>query len=438
MKKCAGLIGSLCLLAACGQIDATETDDGELKSVDASAAIDPAVGIVVPDGFTATVFHDGLGPIVRHIAARGETDLYVTHCLGRNRSNCEGGVVALRDSDGDGVADQEARRDAPLTSGMEIHDGYLYVSSNTSVSRVALDTDRLMPAGDFETIVSGMPDQRSHGTKSLAFDGQGAMYVNNGAFSNNCQEQQRTPGSRGLDPCPELETQAGVWRFDAVRTGQTMADGDRYVSGVRNATALEWNTQSDALYLLSHGRDQFSQLWPDFYTPEQNAELPAEEFHRVAEGDHLGWPYTYWDQIRGERMTSPEYGGDGETVAGDDDYKAPIYGFPGHWAPLDLKFYYDGQFPEAYHGGAFVVFRGSWNRAPFPQGGYNVVFTPMSAGDITGEPVEFAIGFAGTHDLASPRDAVYRPVGLAVGDDGALYVSDNSKGRIWKIVYTGD
>ncbi len=112
-------------------------------------------------------------------------------------------------------------------------------------------------------------------------------------------------------------------------------------------------------------------------------------------------------------------------------------GFPGHWAPNDLEFYLAEQFPERYHGGAFIAFHGSWNRAPLPQEGYEVVFVPWADGEPGGEHETFADGFRNDSD-EGPQSASYRPVGLAVGPDGSLYVSDSIEGKVWRIVWAGD
>ena len=109
--------------------------------------------------------------------------------------------------------------------------------------------------------------------------------------------------------------------------------------------------------------------------------------------------------------------------------------YPAHWAPNDLLFYSGKNFPARYQDGAFIAFHGSWNRAPEPQAGYKVVFQPMKDGKPSGAYEVFADGFAGEMKDNSPRNAQYRPVGLAVGPDGSLYVSDSQKGRVWRISY---
>ncbi len=385
--------------------------------------------ITVPDGFTVMVAHDGVGSGARHMVVRDTGDLFIARRSGE--------LVALRDSDGDGVFDQEARRDLPIESAVTLHDGFLYFSDETSVSRLALD-DGLMPAGEPETMVKGFPPT-GHFAKPLAFDGDGGMYVVSGVPSNACQEEMRSRGSPGQDPCPELRDYGGVWRFSADTPGQSQADGSRYITGLRHAVDIAWSPLADRLAVAQHGRDQLNTLWPDHYDAEANAELPAEEFHLVSEGDDLGWPFTYWNGLISARIIAPEYGGDGQEQAESGRYKAPDYAFPGHWAPMDILFYGGDALPARYRQGAFVSFHGSWNRAPLPQEGYRVQFLPMASnGQPDGPAEDFATGFPGVETVRRPSDARYRPMGLAEGPDGSLYIADSVRGRIWRVTYTGE
>ena len=109
--------------------------------------------------------------------------------------------------------------------------------------------------------------------------------------------------------------------------------------------------------------------------------------------------------------------------------------YPAHYAPDGITFYTGTQFPKEYQGGVFIAFHGSWNRAPLPQAGYNIVFQPFSGGHPAGAFEVFLDGLAGGH--LDPQLAAHRPVGVAVGPDGALYVSDDKGGRIWKVTYVG-
>ena len=157
---------------------------------------------------------------------------------------------------------------------------------------------------------------------------------------------------------------------------------------------------------------------------------------QLERGADYGWPECYFDDTRQKLVLAPEYGGDGgKTVGPCARKRAPLAAFPAHWAPNDLLLYYGQQFPPAYRGGAFIAFHGSWNRAPFPQGGYNVVFQPFADGKPTGKYVIFADGFAGA--VKAPGQAAHRPGGLAVGPDGALYIAEDVHGRIWQVTYRG-
>lgn len=390
-------------------------------------------GITLPEGFRAVVVADSIGS-ARQMVVDEDGDIYVA----LDEQHNGGGIAALRDTDGDGVADTTAYFGDYTGTGIEIYNGYLYFGPDTAVVRYSMEGADLVPNTEAEMVVTGFPDQNSHAAKPITFDGQGHMYVNIGAPSNACQEEARTPGSPGMEPCPQLEWQGSVWRFDANTTGQTLQDdGYKYSTGHRNAVALEWNSAVDNLYLVQHGRDQLNTLFPDYYDVEDNEVLPAEEFFKVDEGDNFGWPYTYWDQRRGERMISPEYGGDGETPYTGDEYEDPIVAFPGHWAPNDLIFYYGNQFPEKYHNGALIAWHGSWNRAPLPQAGYKVSFVPFDGAMPSGDYETFADGFAGTATLRSPGNADHRPMGLGQGTDGSVYIVDSMVGKIWRIFYTG-
>ena len=397
-------------------------------------------GMTLPAGFTATVFAEGL-PTPRHIAVSDNGDVYVTLRSGQAKFTATaeaGGVAALRDTDADGVADfvrTFGRSDAD--TGLAIRDGYLYYSTMTAIYAVELSR-ALVPTGSPEVVIDKMPQSANgHRTKPITFDNDGHLYTQVGAPSNACQAESGSPGSAGLTPCTQLEEHGGVFRFSATSRNQIHAeDGIRFSTGHRNIVALEWNDAADALYLAMHGRDGLSRLWPEYYSEAADIELPAEEFHRLEQRDDLGWPYTYYDPIRGERMVMPEYGGDGNTPAEAGRYKDPLIGFPGHWAPNDLVFYSGTQFPERYRNGAFLAFHGPVNPRREDPGGYSVVFVPMNAsGEITGDWEFFADDF----ELSPPGSSVIgRPSGLAVGPDGSLYIGDDAGGRIWKVSYKGN
>jgi glucose/arabinose dehydrogenase len=418
-------------LSACGP----ETSDSGTPQGSAAQSVecDPDNGgIVLPAGFCASVVADSVG-VPRHLAVNDNGNVYV-----RLREEHHGGTIAaLRDENGNGTADQiEYFAEENGGTGLEIHDGFLYYSTTMSIHRVPLPDGELVPQEESETIVAQLPEQQSHAAKSLALDGQGNLYVNVGAPSNSCQVDDRTPESPGQDPCPLLERHGGIWQFDATATDQTQTDdGNRFATGMRNMVALDWNPMSNNLFGAQHGRDQLAQNW-DFSALE-SAVLPAEEVFRINEGNDFGWPYTYYDQVRKQRVLAPEYGGDGETVGRASEFDDPILAFPGHWAPNDLVFYDGDQLPARYQGGMFIAWHGSWNRGPLPQGGYRITYTPFDSNQPVKLTETFANGFKGAERLESPGSAEYRPTGLAVGPDGSLYISDDQSGRIWRVVYRG-
>jgi glucose/arabinose dehydrogenase len=383
----------------------------------------------LPEGFNATVVHEGLGA-GRHLAINANGDLYLAS---RN------GLVALRDNNGDGTADETQPFGDVKGTGVQIHGGWLYASDNVGVYRYALKKGELAPSGAKEVVVDGFPMERQHADKTFTLDPKGTLYINVGAPSNSCQEQDRQPGSLGRNPCPILEKYGGIWVFDGNKLNQKATAGRRYATGMRNAVALSWNAKQNALYSAIHGRDSLDTLFPALYNAEDNATRTAEEFHRITDGGDYGWPYTYWDTRLRKRMLAPEYGGDAKKTADESSYKGkfpdPLVGFPAHWAPNDLLFYSGKNFPAKYQDGAFIAFHGSWNRAPEPQAGYKVIFQPMKAGKPSGDYEVFADGFAGALADNNPRNADFRPVGLAVAPDGSLYIADSQKGRIWRIAY---
>jgi glucose/arabinose dehydrogenase len=393
-------------------------------------------GLTLPDGFCAVVVTAGEGR-ARHIevAPNGDVILAMSNDRAEDRSVVPGGVVVLRDLDGDGRADETHRFGANGGNEVLLGGDYLYFATDDAVLRYPFPAGSVQPTGGPDTLVSGLPNQASHTAKSLALGPGNALYVNIGSPSNACQEQPRGVGSPGLDPCPQRDHRAGIWRFDADRVGQVQEDGVRFATGLRNTVALRTHP-SGALFGVVHGRDQLSALWNELYTEAESAEKPSEEFVRIEEGDDFGWPYCYHDPDTNVKVLAPEYGGDGVATGRCAEAEDPFVGFPGHWAPNDLEFYTGTQFPSEYRGGAFIAFHGSWNRAPQPQGGYNVVFAPFAGDSPTGTWEVFADGFAGG-DM-SPRGADHRPVGVAVGPDGSLFISDSSQGTVWKVMYQGN
>ena len=403
------------------------------------------VGISLSPGFCATVFADNLGH-VRHLAVSSDNVVYANSWSGRYYHNdtppAGGFLLAIKDTTGSGKAaviqrfGPDKSTGAAGGTGVALYNGALYAELNDKIVRYVRTTGEIAPSSKAETVLSGMPLTGDHPMHPFVIDATGNLFVDLGSATNACQAANRMPLSPGHDPCIELETRAGIWRYDANKTDQTFSASERYATGIRNGEGFAFD-KAGRLYVTQHGRDQLSQNWPKLYTVEQGVELPAEEILELKQGGDYGWPECYYDQDQKKLVLAPEYGGDGgKTVGVCAGKQEPVAAFPGHWAPNDVLIYTGTQFPEPYRDGALIAFHGSWNRAPREQAGYNVVFQPLADGKAAGDYVVFADGFAGVHK--DPGRAAFRPSGLAMGPDGALYIGDDVHGRIWRVTYRGD
>jgi glucose/arabinose dehydrogenase len=308
--------------SAAGETSPGDTGAGGISagrtSVRPACALDNG-GLTLPAGFCATVFADSVGG-ARHIAVAANGDVFVARSSpGRARAGNESGqgarvgVLALRDADGDGRADQQETFGRAGGTGVAVAPGWVYVDEGPRVVRYPVPVGRLTPTGDPQEVVAGLP-MGGHAAHNMLLDGRGGLFVNVGSKSNSCQKADRQTGSPGADPCTELATRAGIWRFAADRAGQQFGPAGRYATGIRNAMGLAFDPRDGAMYATQHGRDQLLQNWPQRFTAEQSAELPAEELVRVAQGSDFGWPYCYYDQQQGKLVLAPEYGGDGRQV----------------------------------------------------------------------------------------------------------------------------
>ncbi len=441
-------VAAVSLAAACAASAGASVRAGESPvPTQADSAICPsqAAGLKLPAGFCASIFADEIGH-ARHLVMAPNGVLYVNTWSGRYYGNdtphAGGFLVALQDTTGSGKADVNRRFGETVRSGgaggtgIGFFQGALYAESNDKIVRYALPAGSIVPQGAGETVVARLPLGGDHPMHPFAIDADGLMYIDVATATNSCQHKNRTLRSPGARPCTELKTRGGIWRYDATKLNEVFSPQERFATGIRNAEGFAIDAPAHQIFVTQHGRDQLHANWPDLYPPEQEATLPAEELLRLQQGGDYGWPACYYDAGQGALVLAPEYGGDGGKKRGDCTRKIPpIAAFPAHWAPDGMVFYDRPQFPARYRNGVFIAFHGSWDRAPYSQEGYNVVFQPLADGKAAGGCEIFADGFAG--EVKSPENAQHRPTGIAVGLDGSLFVSDDVHGRIYRIEYRG-
>jgi len=395
--------------------------------------------LTLPPGFCATVFAAGLGA-PRHMVVAPNGDVlvignpYATSAEAGGARN-GGSLMLLRDSKGTGKADLVVKLAPGSGSGIALHGGYVYYSNGPTIVRSTYKTGDTT-VGPAEVVISDLYT-RGHTANNFLINGS-TLYLNIGSGTNSCQEQDRKPGFKGVDPCVELETRAGVFTYNADKTGQKVTDGVRYATGMRNSVSLTMNPKDNTLWATMHGRDglQAPPVGQWTHTNEYGAENPAEQTNHILKGDDFGWPYCYYSTEEKKLVTAPEYGGDGKSTLRCETPKKPAYVFPAHWAPNDMMFYTGKQFPSEYTNGAFVAFHGSWNRAPLPQQGFRVVFLPIANGDKAGTHRDFATDFS-SNGGPGKDGKLHRPTGLATGTDGSIYIADDVGGTIYKVSYKG-
>ena len=304
-------------------------------------------------------------------------------------------ITLLRDSDGDGVAEQRSVLLDGLNSpfGMALVGQQLFIANSDAVLRFPYttgDTHITAPAVKVVDLPAGPINH--HWTKNLIASADGRqLYVTVGSNSN--------VGERGM--AVEAE-RAAIWQLDAQSGAHRI-----FASGLRNPNGLAWEPHTGALWTAVNERDELgSDLVPDYLTS-------------VRDGGFYGWPYSYYGPHVDERVTPQRP----DLVA---SALIPDYALGPHTASLGLAASAGTSLPAAYANGMFIGQHGSWNRRP--HSGYKVIFVPFSAGQPAGMPVDVLTGF-----LSEDGQALGRPVGVALDKQGALLVADDVGNVIWRV-----
>lgn len=294
-------------------------------------------GLTLPAGACAGIFADSIMH-ARHVAVASNGDVYITlegtnpspekKLQGERAGPPPSSFVALRDTNRDGRADVIKRIGTLGNTGVALANGYVYIDEGARIVRYQRADTALVPAGAREVVVDGIPLEPGHRARNIAISPRGDLFVNVGSATNSCQRKDRAMASPGVMPCTELRTRAGIWRFDANRTGQRFSPDARFATGIRNAMGLTVGPDGQ-LYATQHGRDQLHDNWPKvFPTTGYQAENPGEELMAVNEGDDFGWPYCYYAMDQRHLVDAPEYGGDGTKTEQCVGKKEPIAVFP--------------------------------------------------------------------------------------------------------------
>lgn len=372
----------LSTLAACGPVNPPIKNP--LKSNPSSL---PLETIRLPEGFKIEVFEDSLEN-ARSLCYSPNGTLFVG-------TRGEGKVYALRDTDGDFVADERytLAEDLEMPNGVAFRDGALYVAEVSRILKFPDIENKLDKPGEPEVVYDQFPTEKHHGWKYIAFGPDGKLYVPVGAPCNICESEE--------------EIFASITRMNPDGT-----DLEVVQHGVRNTVGFTWHPEDQQLWFTDNGRDMLGD------------DIPACELnHATADGQHFGYPYCHQGDLLDEEF------GEGKDCA---DYRAPAQNLGAHVAPLGVEFYTGAMFPADYKMRVLIAEHGSWNRTK--KAGYRVMQVVLDENQNAVSYTPFAEGW-----LDEEEDEAWgRPVDLEFLPDGSMLVSDDFANAIYRISYQGE
>lgn len=334
----------------------------------------------LPPGFSIEIYADGVEN-ARQMVLGDEGTLFVG-------SRKAGKLWAISDTDGDQKADSVRLIDKGLNmpSGVEFRDGALYVGAVDRILRYDNIEASLDQPPEPVVVTDALPDKTHHGWKYLRFGPDGKLYIPVGVPCNICDE-------------------AG---FGEIRTmNPDGSEMEVYAKGVRNSVGLAFHPENGHLWFTDNGRDMLGD------------DLPADELNYAPDaGMHFGIPYCHQGDLLDEEF------GKGKDCA---DYTPPVAKLAPHSAALGLAFYTGGMFPAEFKNRLFVAQHGSWNRTE--KIGYQVLALEVQAdGKVLNKKVFVDGWLQGQEVWGRPNDVLMMP-------DGALLVSDDLAGVIYRVTY---
>lgn len=348
----------------------------------ASAAVE-LDKLQLPAGFSISLFASDV-PDARSLALGDKGTVFVS-------TRARGTVYALVDTDLDGKSDNVYTIAKNLNSpnGVAFRDGALYVAEVSRVIRFDAIEENLKKPPEPVVVNDTFPNDRHHGWKFIAFGPDGKLYVPVGAPCNIC--------------APDPDRYAVIMRMDADGTNL-----ETFARGIRNSVGFDWHPQTKTLWFNDHGRD-----W-------MGDDMPSDELNHASEANlHFGYPYCHQGDT-----PDPEYGGQRKC----GEFTPPALKQGGHVAPNGLRFYTGEMFPPQYRNRIFIAQHGSWNRST--KNGYRIVSVAVEDGKV-GAYEPFVEGWV------ENENAWGRPVDVLVMPDGALLVSDDQAGVVYRITYGG-
>ena len=352
------------------------------RGIKPPSTAEAAAKLVVADGFRLEVYSTDV-PLARWPLATATGDLIIA------RTRADEIVLLERDANGDGKPDavRTLLPEIDHPHGLALHDGWLYVGDRTGIGRIRFDEERGQVSGNYERVVDDFTADGFHQTKTVGFGPDGLLYVAQGSSCNVCVEQDAR-------------------RATIMRMQPDGKEREIFATGLRNSVGFDWAPWDGALYATENGRDLLGD------------DLPPDELNRIERGGFYGWPFAF-----GARVGDPDMGKGHEADIARSI--PPAHEFRAHNAPLGIAFLRGASLPPGYSRTALVALHGSWNRSA--PDGYKVVALDWQA---DGSIVErdFLSGFRSSEGILG------RPAGVTQGPDGAIFITDDYAGVIYRVV----